>query len=263
MSTVLKKEDAEKLVFTHNPKFIREKTTDAAKSFLKLQDMKGADFVIADIVSQQAGISALKAKQVEEQVEEMVLERLKEIQEKAYKGAYDLGLVEGAEKAFQEKQQELTGRAERLDLLCQNMENFLEHASKENEVIIMKVLFKIAERLAMREIASDRQPIVDLLKTIVQELQNAQRIVVQVNPGDMKFLEDLKARNNPTVDALKRVKFEPNDHVLSGGCLVETDFGTVDASIEQRVEKAWQALEAKLPVIKKDGSGPANPAGTP
>jgi flagellar assembly protein FliH len=256
MSAVLKKEDADKLVFKHNPKFIRGQTSDSAKSFVKMQNQKGSDFVIAEVVSQQAGITALKAKHLEDQVEETVLERLKEIQEKAYKGAYDLGLVDGNEKAFQEKQQELTSRVEKLVLLCQTMETYLETISKQSEIILMKVLFKIAERLAMRTIELDQEPIVELLKSIVQELQSAQHILVQINPGDLKFIEELKAKNDLHFDILKRVKFEANDQVLSGGCLVETDFGTVDASIEQRVEKAWQAIESKLPILKKDNPPP-------
>ncbi len=252
MSTVLKKEDAEKVVFRHSPKFIRSQPSTAATSFVNMQKGKSSDFEIADVVAQQAGIAAMKQKNLDDKAEETVLERLKEIQEQAYKQAYDLGLIEGTEKAFQEKQQDFLMRLERFDLLCKNVESHLGLAAQENESILVKLAYEIAEKIARRAIAQDPAPIIEMLKSTVHDLQEAVHIVVRINPGDMNFIENLRTKKDKSVEAFERVKFEVDEQIQSGGCSIETDFGTIDATIEQRIERAWKALESKLPVTKSN-----------
>ncbi len=255
MSTVVKKEDADKLVFKHNPKFIRLQPSESANQFVNLQGGKSSDFQIADVVAQQTGISALKQKQVDEDVENKVLDKLKDIQESAYKAAYDMGIIEGNEKAFNEKQQDLQMRADRLDELFKNMDSHLVISARQSEAAIVKLIFHVAERIARRAVEQDPAPILEMLRNTIHDLQEAQRIVVQINPGDFKFIEDLRAKKEKSVEPLERVKFEINDRIMSGGCLIETDFGTIDATIEQRIERAWQALSAKTPITKNDSSG--------
>lgn len=257
MSTVLKKENAEKVVFKHNPKFIRIQPSTEATSFVNMQAAQTSDFEIADVVAQQSGIAAMKQKNLEDKAEETVLERMKEIQEQAYKQAYDLGLIEGTNKAFDEKQQDFMLRLERFDQLCKNIESHLTFAAQANEATLVKLVYQIADRVARKAIAQDPAPLVEMLRNTVHELQEAIRIVVQINPADLKFIEELRSKKEKIVESFERVKFEVDERIQSGGCMIETDFGTIDATVEQRIERAWQALEARLPVAKstdnKDG----------
>ena len=144
MSAIFKKSTADKMAFKHQPKSFKIETSAVASEFVTLQQEQSSDFQIADVVATQAGIEALRKKNIETQVEGTVLERLKEIEEQAYAKAYELGMMEGKNLAFEEKRQELETRLQKLDSFLQALENRKINIFKENEIAIMKMIFQIA-----------------------------------------------------------------------------------------------------------------------
>ncbi|MCB0357040.1 MAG: hypothetical protein KDD40_08540, partial [Bdellovibrionales bacterium] len=38
----------------------------------------------------------------------------------------------------------------------------------------------------------------------------------------------------------------------NGGCILETNYGAIDARIEERLEKVWKAIEDKMPRINEE-----------
>lgn len=252
MSTIFKKNEADKMAFKHNPKSFLVKHTTVAKEFVHMQDESISDFKVADVIAQLSGIESMRKENVEKQVEGTVLERLKEIQEQAYKQAYNLGLLEGAEKAFVEKKQEFEMRLASFDEFLKETEHLKVHLLQECEVALMKIVYNLASRIAMREVGLEREPIMQLLNSIVLEVQSADSITIKLSPNDFNFIEELRKKNVKDCEKLERVKFLSQENISDGGCFVETNYGEIDASIEQRVAKAWSLIEQKLPKIKKD-----------
>jgi flagellar assembly protein FliH len=254
MSAILKKEDAEKLVFKHNPKLFRVEHSDVAKHFVKSQEEKKSGFKVAEVVAQLSGIQDMQQENIEKKVEGTVLERLKDIQENAYKQAYNLGLIEGAEKAFQERREDFLKRLETLDQTLGQIDNQKENLHRMTETMMVKLIYSVAEKIARRAISQDQMPIVDLLSSLVSELQAADSIFVKLSSSDYQFIEDLRQKKVKEVEKLSRVKLISQDDISQGGCLIETNYGEIDASVEQRIAKAWAALEAKLPRIQGENT---------
>lgn len=252
MSTVLKKNEADKTAFTHNPKSIFAKHSAQAKEFVHLQNETESDFKVADVIAQLSGIESMRKENVEKQVEGTVLERLKEIQEQAYKQAYNLGLLEGAEKAFEDQKQELKISLSSFDKALKEIELLKEDILRQCEGALIKVVYELASRIALREISMNREPIVELLKSLVLELQSADSITIKLHPNDFNFVEELRQKKVKEIEKLERIKLIAQESVSEGGCLVETNYGEIDATIEQRVTKAWSIIEQKLPKVKMD-----------
>ncbi len=248
----MKKVVADRSVFKHQPRSFVVETSHVAKDFVNLQTEKSSDFQIADVVAAQSGVQALRKQNIEAQVEGTVLERLKEIEEEAYKQAYALGLIEGVEKAFGEHTAMLAERLTRLDAICDRLEKVKTTVLKESETVLMKLVFEIAKRIAMREVSISQEPVTQLLSGLVDELQGADNIQVRLHPDDLAFIEELRSKGVKDAEKLERVKLLATASVQKGGCLIETNFGEIDATVEQRVEKAWATIQAKLPTIKKD-----------
>jgi flagellar assembly protein FliH len=252
MSSILKKPSADKMAFTHNPKAFRIATSEVAKDFVSLQGKKVSDFKLAEVVAQQTGVEALRRKNIEAQVESTVLDRLKEIEEQAYKQAYELGLIDGTEKAFEEKRVYFAEKLTRLDQMLAAFDSIKTEILKENEATLMKLIFQIANRIAMREISLSQEPIVAMLNDLVGGLQGDDSVTIRLNPEDLNFVETLRQKNVKATEDLQRVKFVASPDIAKGGCLLETIYGTIDSTIAQRVEKAWASIESKLPVLDKD-----------
>ena len=254
MASLLKKNDADKIVFNVKPKNIRLGPSAVASDFVKQQLETSSEFVIADVVSNQSGVRELQKKNVEAQVEEMVLDRIKDIQEQAYSKAYELGLEEGRVKAFEETKENFATRLTAFDSFLKKIDTLTEKILKESEAQIIKLTYQVAEKIAMRNITQDQEPILQLLSGLVSEVQGANNIEVRLSPSDAQFIEELRQKGIKEIEILQRVKVEQSENIQMGGCIIKTQYGEIDATIEQRVKKAWQTLEAKLPNLKKDES---------
>ena len=107
-----------------------------------------------------------------------------------------------------------------------------------------------ASKIAMKEIDAEKESIIKVLSQVLEEAQVEEEVVIYLNNEDLKFIEEVMSRGKKKFDFLKKVRLEPNEDVTRGGCLLETKFGVIDASISQRFDRIWEAFERKMPKLK-------------
>ncbi len=60
-----------------------------------------------------------------------------------------------------------------------------------------------------------------------------------MNPADLKFINETKYQLSNLIADVNNVTIEAEENIQSGGCVIETDLGQIDA----RIEKQLQAVE--------------------
>jgi flagellar assembly protein FliH len=108
----------------------------------------------------------------------------------------------------------------------------------------------MAKKIAMGEIAENRELILNVVRQAVLDAQSDENVTVRISAEDYAFIEQIKENLGKDLEAVKRAKFEVSDQITDGGCIIETNYGDVDATVEQRVEKLWESLAGKLPKVK-------------
>lgn len=247
--SVLSKEVAEKTVLEFVPMRFDLGTPEQAMNYLA-EKSKGSDFRMNDAVRVQTGIDQVEKGNDEEKVEVAALEKLKEIQEGAYQEAYRLGLEEGRKEAFEQVSADIAERMAGLDTLLLTIKELKKEMSGFNEAHLLKLMFQMASRLAKTELNSNNDAMVGILRDAVGLAQDEEEITVHVSQAQFDFLEELKQETGREFEFIKKIKFEPNAEVADGGCIVETNYGEVDARIEQRVEQLWSVLSENMPKVK-------------
>lgn len=250
---IVKKEQSTEIVFDYSPKDFQAQVTTAANDFVSGQNYPKTDFKISNLVADQTGITELQRKTLEDKIEAVALERLKDIEEKAYKEAYDLGLLEGAEKAFNDSKADLIERIQSIDNVLQSCEHVKKQLMAENEGQLIKLVYEIAKRIAMVEIKENKEAIVSIITQLLESIQIEEKILVKVSPDDFNFLEGIRNKSEKSAELLKRVKLESYDQIQSGGCQIETNYGSINATIDGRAERAWEILESKVPHVRDSG----------
>ncbi|MEK6553787.1 MAG: FliH/SctL family protein [Bdellovibrionota bacterium] len=245
----MKSKDADKKVFAFQPKAFQLEASAIAKEFVERENAKGTDFLVSEIVSETTKIRDLRKKDSEALIEDAVLTRMKEIEEEAYQKAYELGLIEGEKKAFEIKSAEIKSSLESLNHAVGEFGTLKTQLLQQNEVFFIKLIFQTASRIALKEIAESREPLAEFLKQIIEGVEGDDRVLVHLAEQDYAFFQDLQARQG-SESSFNRVKLTSSTTIEAGGCVVESNFGTIDASVPKRVEKVWGALEAKLPHLK-------------
>lgn len=246
---ILDQQEAKEVVFDYVPKQFPLTIGGAASGFVSSQEEKSTDFKISELVAEQSGIAELNRRQVEVRVEAEALEKLKGVEEKAYSEAYELGLIEGTEKAFNDYKKELDVRISKLDSLLEAFEIIKVKLVETSEQEILKLLNLMASKIAMDHVEVHKELIINIIKKVIEASQTDEDVVIKVSPEDNMFIESAREKLGKKSDFLKRVKLESDEEIKSGGCILETQYGAIDATLEQRLAKVWEAIEAKMPRV--------------
>ena len=97
---VIAKEVSANRVVAFEPRKFPTVMPEVAKAFVRLDAGPTTTFKVSDLVAQQTGVSAEEKKILEAKVQEMVVAQLKQVEERAYQEAYELGLDVGRKQSF-------------------------------------------------------------------------------------------------------------------------------------------------------------------
>ncbi len=248
--TILKSDVVPKKVLEYVPPKFELGTSAEAKNYLDGRMAKRNDFRMSDVIRVQTGVEKVEASNVEEDVEKKVLERLKDVQESAYQEAYQLGLDEGKQEAYQKAEGEIKARLESFDQLLSSVGNLKSDLVKNNEAHIVQLAFHMAKRMAHAQLEMDPSVVTGVIRDAIEKAQVEEEVTVQVAPSQIEFLESLKGESGREFEFMKKLKLEPVEGIAAGGCVIQTNYGEIDARIEGRVEKLWEAVKESLHRVK-------------
>jgi flagellar assembly protein FliH len=242
-------EQAEVTVLNYTPKQFNFGTPESALEYLKEKD-GGSDFVMSDILRATTGVEEIERLSEEQKIEEKVLEKISLLQEDAYKQAYELGFSEGTKKAIEDKTQELANKSADIEALLLSLNQIKAEMAYQNEAHMIKMIYEIASRLAFDHVSEHQEIVLKLIKKSIEEAQADENVNVLVSNEQLEFLEKIKQSEKRENEFLNKVKFVGSDTVSVGSCVVETNYGVIDARIEDRVIRLWNELKQAAPKVK-------------
>lgn len=249
LSNFIKKEDENlKGVLNYEPKKIHMDIPEQAQSFTAEQPMDvEKSFKLDDLISKQTGISASQKIKLEEEINKRALEKMQEVQEKAYKEAYDLGLKEGTKRAFDTNQEKINILLEELNVVLNQIRNAKKDLLNENETQIIDLIYYCAEKVVMSHIEKNQTIIPEIVKNVIESLDSKENIIIKLNEEDSKSIEHLMTAIGKEYEVFKKLKFVSTTEIAKGGCTFETDHGLVDATLKERFGKLWDVLNEHKP----------------
>ena len=87
----------------------------------------------------------------------------------------------------------------------------------------------------------------NIITKAIEQAQLEEDIHVSVSSEQLKFIEQLRASQQEKFEVLKNVKISGSDEIKPGGCVIETNYGIIDAQVHERTEKLWQELYTLMP----------------
>ena len=107
-------------------------------------------------------------------------------------------------------------------------------ATSEREVI--RLSLEIARKIIKREVAIDEELIHALVKVALDRVADQALITVRVNPKDHQAMERHRTAG-PSGTLSESVKLVEDPLISRGGCIIETESGTIDARIEEQLRE--------------------------
>lgn len=167
---------------------------------------------------------------------------LKEQQQAQQEAAYRNGYNDGATVARDEAAQQV----ERSAALCASLAEEFSRTRLEWFQSCEQQMLELIHR-ALESILGIRPsvaaPIMHAVRRSVALLSEGDRATVRCHPDDAEWVqESLNGKEEQWVGAL-RLDIVPDSTVTIGGCLVETEFGMIDARVEQQLRRLRGALQ--------------------
>lgn len=246
---VIQHKDTKDKVLDFTPPNIQLGTLQPAVDFIKHSEMSKNDFRMSDALKQHTGIDKIEAADLTAKVENKVMEKLQEIQEDAYQKAYELGLEEGREYAIQMAAKSINDRISDLGYLVSELTQLKTQLTAQNESHLIKLTFYLAKKIAMKEIESNPDYIKDIIKQTIQLSQADEQITLHIPATQYDFLKEAQKSSEQENEFLKKVSIQPHEDMTVGGCVIKTNYGEVDARIEERVNNLWNKVMEITPKV--------------
>lgn len=223
---------------------------EPAQSYIELNRTQPTHFKMAEHLKVQTGVQQIEEISLEDQVENRTIEKLKEVQEAAYKEAYALGLSEGKKEAFDNTSEEINARLKELDHSLTAIGNLKKELTLQNEAHLVRLVFHIAEKLAYHTIEANQDVVLEVIRKAIDLAQIEEEVTVQVAPGQLEFLNKLKSETGREYEFLQKIKLVASEGLQAGGCIIETNYGHIDARFDERVKQVWSQFAESLHRVK-------------
>jgi type III secretion protein L len=165
-----------------------------------------------------------------------ILERAR-LDAETYRAATEAECTELKEAAKKEGYQE---GLEQLNANIIGLDQEKKRLRHEMNKLILPLALKAAKKIVSKELETKPETIVDIvLQALSPALQN-HHITIWVNKNDKDLLEKEKTRIREKLEQVESLSIKERDDVAQGGCIIETESGIINASIDNQ----WRAIES-------------------
>lgn len=185
--------------------------------------------VKSKVIKNQITSAQTQAVQIRREAEEFAARVFLEAQNEA-ENLINQAYREGSEKALAEFETNLIESRE-----------IRERVWRETEKDLLRLAIRLAEKIVGREIKKDQKTIVDIVANAVQNARQQEKLTIRVNPQDLPIIEKETERIS-VGSKIKFIDFAADPRVVSGGCLIESEVGTIDARLETQLRVLERAL---------------------
>jgi len=117
-----------------------------------------------------------------------------------------------------------------------------EKLIRETEPQLIKLALKVAEKIIGHELDHNKDEIAQIVGNALETVRQQRDIIVRVHPTDLKNLEAAKPQLIARLGRAKDIDLRGDQGIKRGGCIIDTEIGTIDAQLETQLEQITNIL---------------------
>jgi flagellar assembly protein FliH len=223
------RKDAEKVAFDE----VKRKNNQAQKIRQEAEDQ--AQVILAE--------SRQRAADLESDIKQRVTQTERE--------AYERGYADGHAKGYDE------GRAE-VERLVESLHSIITKAiEKRNEIIeeaetqIINLVLLIVKKVIKVISENQKNVVINNVVQALRKLKSRGDVVIRVNLADLELTSEHVKDFMKMVENVKSITVLEDSSVDRGGCIIETDFGQIDARISSQLHEIEERILELMPIRSK------------
>lgn len=167
---------------------------------------------------------------------------LEEITQTTQQQAHQQGFNAGREQGIKSGEETIKKALAEIQNILIEAKHKREEIIHTNQEIIINLALMIAKKIIKTELATNKEAILKNLTQALKKVKNKEEIKVKVNPVHLEELGRRKEEILKQVFGLEGITFEEDKNIEPGGCVIETNFGFIDATISSQLEIIQEAL---------------------
>jgi flagellar assembly protein FliH len=184
-----------------------------------------------------------KAQELEAEIQDKV--------DKQEKEAFAKGHAEGREEGYQEGRQEVERLIESLQKIISAAIEKRNQIIQESETQVINLVLLIAKKVIKVISENQRNVVINNVVQALRKLKSRGDVVIRVNLADVELTSEHINDFMKMVENVKSVTVLEDSSVDRGGCIIETDFGQIDARISSQLHEIEEKIIELAPIRSK------------
>lgn len=205
----------------------------------------------AQKVKKEAEEEAERIRQEAQSEADEIKSKAEQNQQAVEKEAYDKGFAAGKEAGFQEGQNELNRLTEQLHSIISRALDKRNEIIEETETQIINLVLLISKKVIKVISENQKNVVINNVVQALRKLKSRGEVVVRVNLADVNLASENVDNFMKMVQNVKSVTVVEDSSVDRGGCIIETDFGEIDARISSQLNEIEEKIVELMPIRAK------------
>ncbi len=113
-------------------------------------------------------------------------------------------------------------------------------ADAEKDVV--ELALKVAAKIISRDLERQPEVLLEIVANCTEAARSAKAMVLKVHPEDGKLLREKRPRLIELIGRAVDISIRDDSEVERGGCVIQTEFGTIDGQIRTQFEMLRNVL---------------------
>lgn len=155
---------------------------------------------------------------------------------------YKDGYADGQQMGYGKGRSESHAATAQFNRLIHDVESQRLAIYRESEVELVDLAVAIARKIISSELEGSKEIIIHSVRKAVELLRDRSVLTLKVAPEQESLVRESLDSLYDLDDRIEKIDIVPDRRVGSGGCIVETESGNVDARIETELQNIETAL---------------------
>ncbi len=172
--------------------------------------------------------------------------------------AYDKGYAKGEQEGRMAARQQAAPLKDALENTLAELDGIRERLRQQIEQEVVELALHVARKVVRHELSVSKDSILCVVKDAMGQLEDPGKIAIRLNPGDLKHIQGAGARLKATMENLDDIHFEEDPGIECGGCYIQTEFGEIDARVEEQLHAVEEAFRSAMRTPPGEQDHPAD-----
>jgi len=218
---------------------------------LKTKSQIDADSILSDAKEKASRLLSENSEKCNKALEE-ANKKKEMIFSESKESGYSQGYEEGKEKAKQDINVQMKD-------LIKELQDSIETINSERDKIFLslkddvaRLIMSYVKKIIKLELKIQPEIILANIEKALNEISSKDSITIILSREDIALVEDHSDDIKNSIRGLKNLRFLREPYISKGGCEIETDYGSIDATIESQLFELEKLVLNDAPEVRPD-----------